>query len=221
MDDIKKIEDIVINEGAERDAAPPPSVPSNEQAQVATVNAPVSVALDKTAGNIVERAQERIDSGKIADKYSKRLAKNAEGRISNEIERQDVENERSKAANIADRKEIANRLYEIKENAKRLKAEQRHLSKMQRQQQKAEKARAYWEEHKATLEQYNMHEGSSRIACNILLWLDGVKCFFNGLSKVSDSIIKALKWILIIGAVTGALMAIPATRRIITNLLGY
>ena len=184
-------------------------------------HAPVDVALDATAATIVTRAQERINSDRIVDKHAKALAKNADARIKNEIERQNVENERKAANNEIDRKTLANALYKIKQESKRLKKEQAHLTAMQKQTHRQQRSAAYWEEHKETLEQYGMKQGSSRVACEILLWLDGVKSFFNGLSKVSDAIVKALKWILIIGGSFAVLMIIPATRNWLLSLLGF
>ena len=212
MDDMQEIEK-KMQEIQVREEAPAPSpVPSDTH---------VSVALETAAQTIVHRAQERINNERIIDKHARALAKNADDRIANEIDRQNVENERKRADNKIDRKELANKLYQIKEESKRLKKEQRHLSKMQRQEHKIAKLHAYWEAHGETLEQYKMHEGSSLIACNILLWLDGVKSFFLGLSKVSDALVKALKYILIAGAVAGILFAIPVTRNWLLTLLGF
>lgn len=185
------------------------------------ISAPVTVALDKTVESIVTKAQERINSEEITDKHARALAENADARIANEIDRQNVENERRAADNEISRKELSNTLFRIKQESKRLREEQRHLAAMQKQAHKAEKKKAYWEAHKASLEQYGMHEGSSRLACNILLFLDGVKGFFLALAKVSDALVKALKWILIILLITGVIMAIPVTRNWILNLLGF
>jgi len=208
MDSINNIEERILSEGQK-----------SEVSKVA--NAPVSVALENTAATIVEKAQERINSDRLVDKHAKALAKNADDRIANEIERQNVINERTKATNTTERKAIANQLYRIKQEGIRLKKEQEHLSKMQKALQKTEKTHAYWEAHKNTLEQYKMHEGSNRVACNILLWLDGIKCFFNGLSKVSDALIKALKYVLIFGGIFAVLMIIPATREWLLSILGF
>ena len=225
MDDIREIENRMREASSEAsgDLPPSPIIPAETESATAQVveSAPVSVALDRAALAIVKQAEERVVNQKSIDRHAKALEKNANDRISNEIDRQSVENERRKADNEIDRKELANKLYRIKEESKRLKAEQKHLSEMQKQEQEAEKKRAYWEAHKAVLEQYGMHEGSSRISCAILLFLDGIKCFFLGLAKVSDALVKAIKWILIVGAIVGILMAIPVTRIWILTLLGF
>lgn len=209
MDDMQQIEQ-KIQEAKER----------NNEVQVIE-NAPVSVALENTAATIVEKAQERINSERLVDKHAKALAKNADDRIANEIERQNVINEKQKANNKAEKKAIETELYKIKQEKKRLKKEQEHLTDMQEQQQKTEKIHNFWETHKATLEQYKMHEGSNRLACKILLWLDGIKCFFNGLSKLSDALMKALKYVFIFGGILAILMIVPVTRNWLLNLLGF
>lgn len=225
MDDISEIENRMreaSSEGVADESSSPPIIPTAAAVMAEeSTPAPVSVALDKAALAIVKQAEERVVNQRSVNRHAKALEKNANDRISNEIDRQSVENERRKADNEIDRKELANKLYRIKEESKRLKAEQKHLSEMQKQEQAAEKKRAYWESHKAVLEQYGMHEGSSRISCAILLFLDGIKCFFLGLAKVSDALVKAIKWILIIGVIVGILMAIPVTRTWILTLLGF
>ena len=92
---------------------------------------------------------------------------------------------------------------------------------MQKAKHRAEVEKFFWEAHKETLLQYGMHEGSPRYAFEILLWLDGVKGFFNGLSKVSTALIKALRWVLIFGGIFAILMVIPITRNWVLTLLGF
>lgn len=187
----------------------------------AIVSTPVADALQGSVEKIVNEAQKKVGDKKTIDKNAKALADVAQERLTNEIDRQRVENARKAADNKIDRKTLANELYKIKQESKRLKTEQKHLSAMQAQEHKRERAEAYWNEHKDTLVQYGMKQGSSRLACNILLWLDGVKSFFTGLSKVSDAIVKALKWVLIVGGVFAVLMIVPVTRNWLLDLLGY
>lgn len=212
MDDMRAIEE-KMQIVAHGETLAPSSVEDNQ--------APVSVALEATAASIVEKAQEKINSDKIVDKHAKALARNADARIANEIEKQNVANEKAKAKNASDRKEIANALFKLKQEGKRLKSEQKHLSKMQKSAQKAEKKHNYWESHKDTLEQYKMHEGSSIVACTILLFLDGVKCFFIGLSKVSEALVKAIRVFLVFAIIFAVLMLVPITRQWFLTLLGF
>lgn len=187
----------------------------------ATVSTPVADALQGSVEKIVTEAQKKVGDKKTIDKNAKALADVAQERLTNEIDRQRVENARKAADNKIDRKTLANELYKIKQESKRLKKEQRHLSAMQKQRHEQDRSAAYWGEHSETLLQYGMKQGSSRIACNILLWLDGVKSFFTGLGKVSDAIVKALKWVLIIGGVVAVLMIVPVTRNWLLELLGF
>lgn len=214
MDDMKDIENKmqIMAQGEENRPAP---LPAQEPA-VASV-----LGLDETVANIVKKTKERVNEDKYVDKRADDLAKVADKHLRNEIEIRNVQEAKREAKNKTDRKEIANELYRLKEESKRLKKEQRHLSEMQRARHKQEKIHAYWEAHKDTLELYKMREGSSRVACSILLWLDGVKSFFIGISKVSDALVKALKYVLIFVAVFGAVMAIPVTRNWLLTILGF
>lgn len=211
MDDMKEIENKmqIMAQGGDDSPAPLP-------AQVHSV-----LELDETVASIVKKTKERVNEDKYVDKRADDLAKVADKHLKNEIEIRNVQEARREAKNKTDRKEIANALYRLKEESKRIKKEQRHLSEMQKARHKQEKIHAFWETHKDTLELYKMREGSSRVACTILLWLDGVKCFFVGLSKVSDALVKALKYVLIFVAVFGAVMAIPVTRNWLLTILGF
>ena len=132
-----------------------------------------------------------------------------------------MKTEKAASKNKVERENIANALYKAKQDGIRLRKEAKHESKMQKARHKSEKKKAYWVAHEGVLKEYGMREGSNIIACEILLFLDGVKCFFNGLSKVSTAIIKAFKFVLIFGGIFALLMVIPATRDWILSLLGF
>lgn len=214
MDDMKEIENKmqIMAQGGDDRPAPLPA----QTSVVSTV-----LGLDETVANIVKKTKERVNEDKYVDKRAEDLAKVADKHLKNEIEIRNVQEARREAKNKTDRKEIANTLLTLKEKSKRLKKEERHLSEMQKARHKREKIHEYWEAHKETLELYKMREGSSRFACSILLWLDGVKSFFIGISKVSDALVKALKYVLISAAVFGAVMAIPVTRNWLLTILGF
>lgn len=55
---------------------------------------------------------------------------------------------------------------------------------------------------------------------SMLLFFDGIRSFFDGLGTVSTSIVKAMKWVLLFGAICIVLFSIPVTREWIVNLLG-
>ena len=55
---------------------------------------------------------------------------------------------------------------------------------------------------------------------SMLLFFDGIRSFFDGLGTVSTSIVIAMKWVLLFGAICIVLFSIPVTREWIVNLLG-
>ncbi len=178
-------------------------------------------ALMTSKNNIAQKASEQINDRKIIDKHAKDMAEVVDKGIKVSIETQNLEVEKRNANNKATKKEIENQLFVLKEEAKRLKKEQQHLSALQKEEQKKENDRVYWANHGSTLTQYHMHEGSNRVFCNILLWLDGVKGFITGLGKVSTALLSALKWVLIAGGILAILNIIPVTREWLANLLGF
>lgn len=184
-----------------------------------------NTSVEETLGNvkskILSNAEDKINDEKIIEKHSKKLAENADEAIAVELDKQSLENEKKKADNKATKKEIKNRLFVLKQEAKRLKKEQRHLNILQKQEQKKESDKTYWQNHGDTLAQYKMHEGSNRIFCEILLWLDGIKGFINGLGSLSTAIINALKWIILGGLAFIVIMIIPNLREWFLTLLGF
>ena len=181
----------------------------------------VGNAIYETKRNIVDKAMPKINDEKIVEKHAKKLAENADESIRVELEQQQLEIAKGDAKNKVTRKEIANQLFVLKQEAIRLKKEQKHLNKLQKEEQIKESDRVYWANHGTTLEGYKMHEGSNRTFCNVLLWLDGVKGFFLGLGKVSTALISALKYVLIVGAILIVLLIIPVSREWLLNLLGF
>ena len=53
----------------------------------------------------------------------------------------------------------------------------------------------------------------------MLLAIDGVVSFFDGVGRVSNAIMKAIKWLIIGGVIIGVLFAIPATREWAMSIL--
>ena len=216
MDDMQTIEQKMKEaEQKDVDSAPVPAVVEEKSLELA------APAVLKAAKAAMDKAEGLVNDPKSIDKHAKDLSDIAHDMIENQLETEHLKNARAASENKVARKQIENDLYEAKQKGIRLRKEAKHESKLQRARHKEEIKAEYWAAHKDTLTQYGLHEGSSRVACEILLWLDGVKGFFNGLSKVSDAIVKALKWILIAGGVIAALMIIPATRNWLLALLGF
>lgn len=198
------------------ETAPQEVATVEEQAKDITV-----VALEDTKKNIVEKALPIINDEKIVKKHAKKLAENADAGIKVELETQELEIKKKHASNRVTRKEIANKLYILKQEAKRIKKEQAHLNAQQKEEHRMKNEEIYWQNHGETLAEYKMRKGSNRLFCNVLLWLDGIKGFLTGLGKVSTALIGALKWILIVGSILVVLLVIPVTREWLLNLLGF
>lgn len=181
----------------------------------------VAEALDETKRSIVDKAMPKINDKKLVDKHAKKLAENADEAIKTELETQELEIKKKDTSNKITRKEIANKLYVLKQEGKRIKKEQHHLNKQQKEEHRRDNNNTYWENHGSTLTEYKMHKGSNRIFCNVLLFLDGVKGFFNGLNKVSNAFVKALKWVIIVGVILAIIMSIPITRNWLLGILGF
>lgn len=228
MDDMQEIEkkmQEMERTDEERVAAPLPVVEEITQ-EVAVQEEDNDVSLASPAVMNAARKAMKIASGRVGDdrkveKYADEIEDIADEVLKNQLDTERLKTEKAASKNKVERENIANALYKSKQDGIRLRKEAKHESKMQKARHKAAKKKAYWEAHKSVLEQYGMHEGSNIIACEILLFLDGVKAFFLGLAKVSDALVKALKWILIIGLVIGVFMIIPVTRNWILTLLGF
>lgn len=193
----------------------------NKDTQVAVADNITISALEDTKKNIVEKALPIINDERIVKKHAKKLAENADEGIKVELETQELEIKKKHATNRVTRKEISNRLYILRQEAKRIKKEQAHLNDQQKEEHRMKNEEIYWKNHGETLAEYKMRKGSNRLFCNILLWLDGVKGFLTGLGKVSTALIGALKWILIVSAVLIVMLIIPVTREWLLDILGF
>lgn len=181
----------------------------------------VSDAVTQVKGQIVERAVEKVQAEKIIDKHSDRLAEISDKAIEAETETQELYVEEKKADNKVKRQEIKNKLIELKTESKRLKREQRQILKEQKQDHKKRNADAKWERYKGKLQTMKYDYVPNFIILHMLLFFDGIKSFFDGVGAVSTSIVKALKWIIVIGLIIGVLMLVPLTRNYILRLLDF
>lgn len=193
----------------------------SQDKQVAVADNITISALEDTKKNIVEKALPIINDERIVKKHAKKLAENADEGIKVELETQELEIKKKHATNRVTRKEISNKLYILRQEAKRIKKEQAHLNAQQKEEHRMKNEELYWRNHGDTLTEYKMRKGSNRLFCDILLWLDGIKGFLTGLGKVSTALIGALKWILIISAVLIVMLIIPVTREWLLDLLGF
>jgi len=90
-----------------------------------------------------------------------------------------------------------------------------------RQDHKQRNADAKWQRYKGKLQAMKYDYVPNFVVLHMLLFFDGVKSFFEGIGTISTSILKGLKWIIVIGLIIGVLMIVPLTRNYILRLLDF
>ena len=168
---------------------------------------------------ILGRAQHKISQEKILDKHADDIAKVTDKAMAVDIERTSLQVQEKEADNKVKKQEIKNRLIVLKAEAERLEKEQKQLNKEQKADHKARNKQAKWEMYKGKLQKMGYSYVPNIVILSMLLLFDGIKSFFNGVEAVSTAALKALKWVLLIGAILIVLLAIPVTREWLTNLL--
>jgi hypothetical protein len=178
-------------------------------------------AVDNVKDKIINEALVKVDDKHSIDKHAKKLADVADKALKADIDKEDLKVEKTKAENKAEKQEIKNRLIELKTEAKRLKREHKQILKEQKADHKKRNKDILWETYKEKLEKMKYTYVPNIVILKMLLGIDGIVSFFDGIGKISTSIMKALKWIIIAGAVFGVLMIFPSTKEWILGLLGF
>lgn len=168
---------------------------------------------------ILGRAQHKISQDKILDKHADDIAKVTDEAMRVDIERTSLQVQEKEADNKVKKQEIKNRLIVLKAEAQRLEKEQKQLNQEQKADHKARNKQAKWELYKDKLQKMGYSYVPNVFILSMLLFFDGIKSFFNGVEAVSTAAVKALKWVLLIGAILIVLFAVPVTREWLTNLL--
>lgn len=168
---------------------------------------------------ILSKAQEKIGDERIIDKHAENLKQLADKKLEVQAEHASLTVKEQEANNKVLKQEIRNRLIVLKSEARRLKKEQRQLNKEQKADHRARNKQAKWELYKDKLEKMRYTYVPCTLILAMLLFFDGVRSFFEGLGTVSTAIVKALKWVLLFGAIVAILFAIPVTREWLINLL--
>lgn len=168
---------------------------------------------------VLQRAKEKIHDEKILEKHATKISKITDKAMEVDAERANLNVQKLDAENKVEKQEIKNKLIVLKAEAKRLKKEQRQLSLDQKADHKARNKQAKWDLYKDKLIKMKYNYVPNPFILSMLLFFDGVKSFFDGIGTVSTAILKALKWVLLIGAILIVLFAIPVTRDWILNLL--
>lgn len=204
------------SEKAGKDVVP---ADENQISEQSDINISAFDVVGGTQQKVLQRAQEKINSEKILEKHASKIAKITDKAMSVDAERAALKVDKQDADNKVEKQEIRNRLIVLKAEAKRLKKEQKQLSLEQKADHKARNKAAKWELYKGKLEKMKYNYVPNVFILSMLLFFDGVKSFFDGLGTVSTAIVKALKWVLLIGAILIVVFSIPVTRDWIVNLL--
>lgn len=168
---------------------------------------------------ILGKAQEKISDEKVIDKHAENLKNIADKSLEVQAETASLTVQEQEADNKVRKQEIRNRLIVLKAEAQRLEKEQKQLNKEQKADHKRRNKESKWELYKDKLAKMHYTYVPCAFVLAMLLFFDGVRSFFDGLGTVSTAIVKALKWVFLIGAILIVLFAIPVTRDWLTNLL--
>lgn len=181
------------------------------------VDTAVGSVKDKILGGVLTK----VDNEKSINKHSDELTKVANDAIKADIEKARLKVEQTNADNKAEKQKIKNELIILKTEAIRLKREKKQILKEQRAEHKKINKDALWAAYEKKLTKMGYAYVPNIVVLKMLLVVDGIVSFFEGIGKISTSIMKALKWILIIGAIFGILMIFPTTQIWILQLLGF
>lgn len=205
----------------ETDAQPVAKTDNHEIAEriVVSPNGNFTAVVGGVQQDILERAQKKISSEKIVDKHAENLKRVADKALEVDAERASLTVQEQEADNKVRKQEIRNKLIVLKAEAKRLEKEQKQFNREQKADHKARNKQAKWELYKDKLEKMHYSYVPNVFVLSMLLFFDGVRSFFDGLGTVSTAIVKALKWVLLFGAIFVVLFSIPVTRDWLTNLL--
>lgn len=227
-EDLREIEAEILTRktAAETDeetphAAAAAPVVQREGADAVALSTDVGGAIDEVKHKILQKAADKIKDERLIEKHSETLAQISDRALEVEAEKQRLFVEQVNADNKVVAQEIKNRLIVLKAEAKRLAAEQKQLDKEQKAAHKKRDKDALWELYGEKLTKMKYNYVPNLPTLRMLLFFDGVVSFFNGLGAISTAIVKALKWVLLVGAAFGALMAIPATREWLLTLMQF
>lgn len=235
MDDIEKLaqefeaQDNTAEQSAEiiqeNEAEALPVVMAEQPKEIieqAPASAPVgnfSSVVEGVGQDILGEARKKITDPKVINKHAEQLKDIADKSLDVQAETASLVVQQQDADNKVKKQEIKNRLIVLKAEAGRLEKEQKQLDKEQKAEHKAKNKQAKWELYKDKLSKMGYTYVPNVVILAMLLFFDGVKSFFDGLGTVSTAIVKACKWLFLIGAILIVLFSIPVTREWIINLL--
>lgn len=192
-----------------------------QEHQIQESSVEVESAVDNVKGKIMDGALDKVDNEKSIGKHAGELAKVANDAIRADIEKENLKVKRTNAENKAEKQRIQNELIALKTEAKRLKREHKQILKEQKEEHKKRNKEILWLTYEKKLSKMGYTYVPNKMILEMLLFLDGVVSFFDGVGNVSTAIMKALKWILIITLIITTLMIIPTTRQWLLEILGF
>ena len=178
-----------------------------------------TTVVQATQERILESAKKRISDNKIVEKHADKLAAIADEAIAADSEAVELGVKRKRAQNKAERQRIKNELIVLKAEAKRLKKEQEQLNKEQKIDHSKRNAEAKWKKYGEKLKKMHYDYVPNAVTLAMLLFFDSIRSFVDGLGTISTAIVKAAKWIILLGVIFGIVYAIPFTREILLNIL--
>lgn len=192
-----------------------------EESALQDIGVGVESAVDNVKGKIMGGALTKVDNVRSIDNHAGKLAKVANDAIKADIEKENLKVRRTNAENKAEKQKIKNELISLRTEAKRLKREHNQILKEQKEEHKKRNRDILWKTYENKLNKMGYSYVPNKFILSMLLFFDGVVGFFEGVGKTSTAIMKALKWILIIGGITIVLMLVPASRVWLLSILGF
>ena len=159
---------------------------------------------DEVTQKIQGEVNTALKNDKFVRRKSRKLAKVGDKLVEEEIKFRDNKANARKAQNRVDRQTIKNNLYVAKQEKKRAVKEQRHLNRCQKETHRQEIADYRWKEYGEMLANYGFKKTPSSFVFYIIVFFDGTARFLDGVNKANNKLIKALKYIIIIGILVGA-----------------
>jgi hypothetical protein len=159
---------------------------------------------DEVTDKIQGEVNTALKDEKFVKKKSRKLAKVGNKLVEEEIKYRDNKASARRAQNKVDKQIIRNNFYIAKQEKKRATKEQRHLNKCQKETHKQEIADYRWKEYGDMLQGYGYKKTPSSFFFKCIVVIDGIARFLDGLNKVNNKLVKAMKWIIGMGVIVGA-----------------
>lgn len=178
-----------------------------------------AVVLTETENVDIQSVTDNAESDKKdGEENAKTESKLADELRKVEEERENLRVQQQQADNKVRKQKIKNDLIVLKATAVRLKREQEQLNREQQIDHRVRSKKARWELHKDSLTQMKYAYVPNLVVLYVLLFINGMTGFFKGLRTVNPTLLKVIKWVLVLGVILAILFSIPTTNQAIRNL---